>query len=206
MDVIANFLTGILPELIAGLFGFLLAKYSYHKSIPLDKLEITYNRVYYPLYCLKKNDDILQFIKESEFYLKKYNKYVDRSTRIAFENLKKNPEDQDLYYKFQENISDINRNLRRKLGYLEFNDFSVYKYLAPKDRCKIRLMIECIGMFLSIVTYIEFANSIAKNIVFLIGFICFVAILTEIILVIVNLIGKNLHKAYEKIKQKHKAK
>lgn len=40
----------ILPAIITGLFTFFITKYTYNKNRPLDKMEIAYNRVYYPLY------------------------------------------------------------------------------------------------------------------------------------------------------------
>ena len=35
-----------LPALTTGLFGFITAKYSYSKNVPVEKMEIAYNRIY----------------------------------------------------------------------------------------------------------------------------------------------------------------
>lgn len=71
----------ILPAMMAGVFTFLITKYTYNRNVPLDKLEVAYNRVYYPIYCLIESDkEISQVIEECDFYIMKYRKFVDRST------------------------------------------------------------------------------------------------------------------------------
>lgn len=52
IDIILELLKVVLPVVITGLFTFFVTKYTYSKNIPLDKLEITYNRVYYPIYIV----------------------------------------------------------------------------------------------------------------------------------------------------------
>lgn len=55
-DTFIEILKAVLPVIITGIITFLITKYSYHKNIPLDKLEIAYNRIYYPIYCLITSD------------------------------------------------------------------------------------------------------------------------------------------------------
>ena len=43
-------LDSLIAVLATGLITFFITKYKYHKNIPLDKLEIAYNRIYYPIY------------------------------------------------------------------------------------------------------------------------------------------------------------
>ena len=83
----------ISPACITGVVTFMVTKYNYYKNIPLDKLEITYNRVYYPIYHMVKYEkaELTRLIEKCEVTLKKYNKYVDRTTIVAFEYLKNNP-------------------------------------------------------------------------------------------------------------------
>ena len=52
IELFIEFVKIILPVLITGIFTFLITKYTYHKNIPLDKLEISYNRIYYPIFCI----------------------------------------------------------------------------------------------------------------------------------------------------------
>lgn len=107
---------GLVSALIAALGTFLITKYTYNRNIPLDKLEISYNRIYYPIQRLiRDNNDILQIIEKSEIYLLKYDKFVDRSTIKAFRMLKENAENMDAYNAYTSNISEMNRKLRRRL-------------------------------------------------------------------------------------------
>ena len=72
MDVnIMEILKEVVPVIITGIFTFLITKYTYNKNIPLDKLEITYNRIYYPVYQLLYNKnlkDTITDISKISFY------------------------------------------------------------------------------------------------------------------------------------------
>ena len=69
---------GIIATIITGIFTFFITKYTYHKNAPLDKLEISYDRIYYPIYRLiRSNKNVLEIVEKSELYLLKYNKYAD---------------------------------------------------------------------------------------------------------------------------------
>ncbi len=152
MDILIEFMKVILPVCITGFITFLITKYSCNKNIPLDKLEITYNRVYYPLYCLiKENKDICEIIKKSEFYLQKYKKYVDRTTLVAFNYLKKKPNNKKAYSNYEDNILKFNCKIRRRLGYLETNILGIYAYSAPSDKCAIRMIVELLGMYIALI-------------------------------------------------------
>lgn len=89
---------GIIATIITGIFTFFITKYTYHKNAPLDKHEISYDRIYYPIYRLiRSNKNLLEIVEKSELYLLKYNKYADRSTIKSFEFLKENMTDKDAY-------------------------------------------------------------------------------------------------------------
>lgn len=61
MEKIFDIIKIILPSIITGIFTFLITRYNYNKNIPLDKLEIAYNRVYYPLFRLIKDNNDIRF-------------------------------------------------------------------------------------------------------------------------------------------------
>lgn len=42
----------ILRSIVTDISTFFVTKYTYNKNIPIDKLKIAYNRIYYPLYKL----------------------------------------------------------------------------------------------------------------------------------------------------------
>ena len=63
-------LDSLIAVLATGLITFFITKYKYYKNIPLDKLEIAYNRIYYPIYCItKSNIDIQKNIEKCKVYL-----------------------------------------------------------------------------------------------------------------------------------------
>ena len=104
MDTVMNILISVLPACITGTVTFLVTKYNYHRNVPLDKLEITYNRLYYPIYrLLRDNKETMDVIERSDKYIKKYGKYIDRSTLKAFEFLKANPQDKKAHENYRNN-------------------------------------------------------------------------------------------------------
>lgn len=136
----------ISPACITGLITFIATKFNYDKNIPIDKLEITFNKVYYPIYRLLKysSEDKLKIIDICNTYFEKYDKYFDPSTIVAFKYLKNNPNHSKAYTKFQDNIYGINSKLRRRLGYLESNMFGIYTYSAPKEKRLFRIIMEVV--------------------------------------------------------------
>lgn len=149
METLFEIVKVILPFCATGIITFLITRYTYLKNIPNDKLEITYNRVYYPVYrMIRNNEDILKIIEKSKAYFDKYNKYIDRSTEMVFKNLKDNPHDKGAYSNFKDNIYSISRGLRRRLGYLEPSQISMYTYLEPYEKCILRLSVELPSIYL----------------------------------------------------------
>lgn len=159
MEIIFEILKVILPVIITGLFTFLITKYTYNKNRPLDKMEIAYNRVYYPLYIIihnsneNLNDDVDLIIKKSENYFKKYNKYIDKSTKLIFRSLckcNKIAKKKALYKKFKNNIFEKDVFLRRILGYLEPNFFQEYKYSSSSAKSLFRILWEVCFMYIAL--------------------------------------------------------
>lgn len=149
----------ILPAIITGLFTSAVTKYKYNKNIPLDKMEISYNRVYYPLYKIisDKNlgENVDEVINKGKIYLIKYNKYVDVSTKRLFDklyNCHKEAEKKAIFQCFKNNIYSRNSYLRRRLGYLEPNLIQSYTYSTPVEKSLIRIFIDLCVIYISIFT------------------------------------------------------
>jgi len=158
METIFEILKIILPAITTGVFTFFVTKYTYGKNRPLDKFEIAYNRVYYPLYRMISNDNmnIIDFIHYSEKYFLKYDKYIDISTKKIFASLKKckNKMNRKFIYKnFKNNIYYKNAYLRRNLGYLESGFIQLYHYSMPYTKSLYRLIIEFCIMYLALVAF-----------------------------------------------------
>lgn len=154
MEKIYNILIIVLPTIITGIFTFFITKYTYTNNRPIDKLEIAYNRVYYPLYRLiKSNNNIDSVIDKSEQYFEKYKKYIDRSTIRSYDVLvtcDTKVKKKSAYEKFKDNIYNKNSYLRRRLGYLEPSFFQIYKYETTLNRFLFRVLIEFLFMYISI--------------------------------------------------------
>lgn len=136
-----NIIQSILPAIITGMAGFVGVKYTYNKNIPLDKLEYTYNEVYYPIYKFineENNKNNVYLIKNSiEIYFKAYEKYIDFSTIKLYKelcNCTTELKQKKVYKRFYNNIYDMNKYLRKRLGYLEPNIFQLYKYSSKMDK------------------------------------------------------------------------
>lgn len=188
----------ILPACITGLVTFLVTKYNYHKNIPLDKLEITYNRIYYPIYYLIRNKkEVLYIIEKSDEYLKKCNKYADRSTINAFEFLKANPDDKKAYENYRNNIYEMNGKLRRRLGYLESGIFRIYTYSSPIDKCALRITFELLFIYMSVIVFAIIKNFVLQCIfmvIFLSSLIFFIIDIIKLVLIGVKNILRNMYK------------
>lgn len=154
-ETIFDILKNILPVVIAGLFSFFVAKYTYNKNTPLEKMEFAYNRVYYPLYRYIRNNkdqnindnDMEETKKALKFYFDKYDKYIDFSTIKTFIILcecNTRAEEMSAYQKFANNVCSMNSYLRKRLGYLEPNIFQLYKCAPFKDK----VSFWCIESFL----------------------------------------------------------
>ncbi len=196
---------GLLSTIITVIFTFLITKYTYHKNIPLDKMEKSYNRVYYPIYRLIKGDDSIEKIVEKcEMYFNKYDKYTDVSTWKAFINLKENlnsPKTNKAYSNFKNNIYAFDTKLRRRLGYLESNVFTTYTYSSPSDKKIMRVYIEIMGTYLPFVIMGYVSNEKVKYILTGIGAFFAIALLTELLIVVIKLIIKGIAKLMSVLKK-----
>lgn len=149
---ILDILIAVVPAIITSIAAFLVAKYTYNKSVPLDKLEYAYNEVYYPIYKFirdKNNYNNVYATRNAlKIYFDTYEKYLDRSTIKAFEALSKcktKTGEKSAYLKFTDNICRMDTYLRKRLGYLEPNIFQLYKYSPREDKVVLVGVLVLIG-------------------------------------------------------------
>lgn len=156
METLFEILKVILPAIITSLFTFFITKYTYNNNRPLDKIEIAYNRIYYPIYKIisDKNIDINEVIKISKSYFTKYEKYADLSTKRLFEALcscNKEAKKKSIYQSFKDNIYNRNSYLRRRLGYLEPGFIQLYRYSTPASKSLFRITIWLCMLYIALI-------------------------------------------------------
>lgn len=163
----------ILPAIVGGLFSFLITRYTYNRNIPLEKMEIAYNRVYYPLQRLLLNsedgDDVNYFIEKTKLYFEKYEKYINPSTQRLYENIcsqKSDREKKSIYKQIKDNIRNYSAFLRKRLGYLEPNILESYKYGDNPTKTAIRLFFE-VGLLYILLAIASLTKNMAKIYIFL---------------------------------------
>ena len=192
MAFIFDIIKIVLPAITAGLFTFFITKYTYNKNRPLDKLEIAYNRVYYPLYRFinikkdsnKIDETILEIKNKYKMHFNKYNKYIDSSTVKTFNKLcecKTLAEKKSAYYKFTDNIYNMNSYLRKRLGYLEPNLFQLYKYTPLKTQITLWIVLSLLGVYVCCFLGIMFTEKIQEFFASLIVLLLLVTLVLSII-------------------------
>lgn len=211
MDLLIDILKSILTPIVAGVITFFITKYTYGKNGPLDKLEIAYNRVYYPIYRMiykidiktVKAEDIDLVVKQAKYYIDKYAKYVDLSTIRAFNTLCQSDsvEKKEAYSNFQYNINDKSSYLRRRLGYLEPNIIQLYKYLSASTRSFIRICGEGCLLYVSIFLYYIPIAWVQEVSVYAFAFL-FVVILFEVVRKVTIDVWKVICRIWRKLKER----
>lgn len=205
MEILFEIIKIILPSTITGLITFFITKYNYNKSRPLDKLEIAYNRVYYPLYRLIKDNSDMDFvINKSRPYLDKYNKYVDRTIIRAFKTLVDSntyAKKRTAYEKFEDNIYERDSYLRQRLGYLEPSFLQMYKYMPATQQLLFRFSLEVLALSTFLILGIS-GIKLLYNISVIAISIILVIFVIEIINCLWNAIWDLLKSLYYKIRKK----
>lgn len=162
MEAIKNYIlnnpsiiSSIASAIISGFIAFLIAKYTYIKSRPLDKLEFAYNEVYYPIYNFIKDENNyynVYLTKNSlKIYFDTYEKYLDYSTIKIYKelcNCDRKSKEKAIYRKFYNNIYDMTTYLRKRLGYLEPSIFQLFKYLTPQKKLDVGIVFSALGAFI----------------------------------------------------------
>ena len=164
MDTIFEIFKTIFPAIITGIFTFLATKYTYNKNIPLDKMEIAYDKIYNPIYhiLLQNNSNNIctnQISLDIFVILNKYNDYADRSTLHAFDLYHKN-RDKDSFINFKNNINNKYIYLRKRLGYLEPNLIQAYTYSSKNEKSVLRLVLECTVAYITMLAYALLSASV----------------------------------------------
>lgn len=169
IENIIPIILAIIPCIITGIITFLITKYNYHRNRPLDKYELVYNRVYYPIYVLlmslKNQNTQINYediIIDCKPRIEKYRKYVDRATLLAFEDFRYSiihqKDEKQTYQKFKTNILDNNVKLRLALGYPEPGFIGMYRFTNKKER----YMVNCVFILLFIVLVVLVTSQIYK--------------------------------------------
>lgn len=125
-----DFFITLAPTLLTSVTAFLIGRYNNFQNRPLDKMELAYNRVYYPVYRIMREDsiEISTVIEKTKKYFCKYEKYIDRSTTMIYKQLCEctaMEEQERIYSTFCDNIHDNCIYLRKKLGYLQPGYFRI---------------------------------------------------------------------------------
>lgn len=203
METLFEILKVILPAVITSLFTFFITRYTYNNNRPLDKLEIAYNRIYYPIYKIisDKNIDknINEVIKRSKSYFTKYEKYADLSTKRLFEalcNCNKEAKKKSIYQSFKDNIYNRNSYLRRRLGYLEPGFIQLYRYSTPVSKSLFRITIWLCMLYISLIVCSITMN--ISNVIFTASVVIFTI---SLILIIGELLWCFLRFLYYKIRK-----
>ena len=204
MKIFIEIIKIVLPSLITGLSTFIVTKYNYNKNVPLDKMEISYNRIYYPIYQIIHKKDVMKnlntTIEDIKLYLDKYNKYADISTLKTFNSLCKN-KDNYSYNNFANNIYNKNTYLRRRLGYLEPNIFQLYTYSNKSEKFVIRLLLELIILYCFSIIYACTKYTI-KNVSFYIVAISIIIIIIDSLLYLLCIAGVKIKEFYLSVNSK----
>lgn len=194
---ILDILIAIVPAIITSMAAFLVAKYTYNKNIPLDKLEYAYNEVYYPIYKFIKDNNNYNNVyltrTSLKIYFDAYEKYLDFSTIKAFNelyNCKTKREERSAYRNFIDNIYNMNTYLRKRLGYLEPNIFQLYKYSPNKDKLILKGLLVFMGAQIFTIFSTIFTGQVQSFFIIL-TIICYASVLIfALIRIVIFLVDK----------------
>lgn len=210
MKSFIEILKTILPAIITGVFTFFVTKYNYNKNVPLDKMEIAYDKIYYPVYKMitrrtfEHINNIERFIYELSIILDKNHNYADRSTLNSFNLLQKN-KNKEAYLNFKNNIINKHLYFRRRLGYLEPNILQVYTYSSKLQKYFLRLSFEIIIFYVAVILFPNFNdNDKAKSILFGISIISGGIIIFESFIMLFHIICFNVKRFFKYIKSRLK--
>lgn len=192
-------ISDVLVPLLSIFFTSLLTKEKYMKNVPLDKLEMAYNRVYFPILMLIKRTEKVdqQFVKECKVYLYKYRKYIDESTLVALKyleetinsgnekNIKKN------YITFKNEIYRKNSYLRRYLGYLDSGFWTIYNVESLENKGYLRIAFELLLAYI-LAVIASFVRNTKYAVYFNMSIICvLLVVVIEIIIIRIIIFRKN---------------
>lgn len=186
-----DFFITLAPTLLTSVTAFLMGRYNNFQNRPLDKMELAYNRVYYPVYRIMREDsiEISTVIEKTKKYFCKYEKYIDRSTTMIYKQLCEctaMEEQERIYSSFCDNIHDNCIYLRKKLGYLQPGYFRIYQYLPIKTKTLIRIVFEFTVCYFCACVYSFVKIEKIQLFCLIIFFICLCAVLLEFVFVFIR--------------------
>lgn len=186
-----DFFITLAPTLLTSVTAFLIGRYNNFQNRPLDKMELAYNRVYYPVYRIMREDsiEISTVIEKTKKYFCKYEKYIDRSTTMIYKQLCEctaMEEQERIYSTFCDNIHDNCIYLRKKLGYLQPGYFRIYQYLPMKTKTLIRIVFEFAVCYFCACVYSFVKIEKIQLFCLTIFFICLCAVLLEFVFVFIR--------------------
>lgn len=204
MEIVLEIMKIVLPVIFASFGTFLITKYEYGKKIPLDKLEISYNRIYFPIHqMIMEKRPCSEIYAKCDERFKKYCKYVDRSTLIAYRNIDThlNDEKNEDYLNFENNIINISCMLRRRLGYLEPDIVSVYRYLPKVTKLIIRMLIEIMVVYIVSLVYTFMKQEMVRDFLTKICVVVILIFIFELVTVIWWLLKRATNKCLMMVKR-----
>ncbi len=158
MDQFIKILIVLVPTLVSSITTFYITRYSCYKNRSLDKLEIAYNRIYYPIYRIlnenkkAKLDEYKEMMLKIQSYTNKYEKYFCTSTLTIIKRILTIKNKKFLPLDISILRNDVYKNclsLRRELGYLQPN--IITSFLAETTSGKILIITNFFGVLIYII-------------------------------------------------------
>lgn len=159
MKILLQLTTELAPVIITGLITFLITKYTCDKNVPLDKIEIAYNRIYYPLSKLLRNDNVsqLEIQNKMDYILLKYDKYLSQTTKFTYLDYKNdinNNVNSDKYFAtFTQNVFEYDSNYRKLLGYPQAKVIESFRYMKYIHKLILLTLILLIVIYSATILY-----------------------------------------------------
>lgn len=145
-----NALITVIGTFIATL---LITRYTMRRNIPLGKLEISYNRIYYPILTLLDNDANQEdLVNDLELRIKKYKKYFNLTTLRIYSDLqstiKNKKSTKRIYKKLENDIYDTCYYLRGKLGYLNPGYYKAFLSLSFDKKLVVLALLDLLIIYI----------------------------------------------------------
>lgn len=156
MNRIYEIIKIIIPVVITGFVTYWVTKYN---RCPIDKIAISYNRIYYPLLQVIKSSEGKNYkliLEETKKRLQKYNKYASRTTIAACKLLEDNIDSKNAkncLRLLEDDIYKYNSKFRRMLGYPEPMFIFMYKYLSSYNKALFTFYVSISICVLAIYAY-----------------------------------------------------
>ena len=121
MEIFGN----IIVSIITASLTFIITRYEIFKKRPTNKLEISYNKFYYPALVWGEDLDFTytaydNYVSQIKVRIKAYDKYVTEETKKLFSKLEESLVDHKdtvvAYEKFYKDIKRNNQKIRSEIG------------------------------------------------------------------------------------------